>query len=150
MREAVWVTIDFGHGEDGRPACLLWVLVQIIRVVRIRIQQVKSEASTLSLEELALPITPLVALVLGVETRIGLHGKDDEWNIALARRGREPLESTHNALGANHVTVLLWQRRIFIEVFGLPECRGPVHEVERWRVSLEPHDTVVNGIRQIE
>ena len=77
MREAVWVTIDFGHGEDGRHV-LAWVLGQILRVVRIGIQEMKSQASTLSLEELALAITPLVALLLGVEAGIGLHTEHDQ------------------------------------------------------------------------
>ena len=77
MREAVWVTIGFRYGEDRRQV-RVWVLVQIIHVVRIGIQEVKSQASTLPLEELALAITPLVALILGVEAGIGLHTEHDQ------------------------------------------------------------------------
>src|SRR5713101_946071 len=119
MRDAVWVSIDFGHCEDGRQV-RVWVLIQVIRVVRISIQEVKSEASTLSLEELALAITPFVALICGVEAGIFLHSENDKWNTALPGRSSELLESTHNALGADHVPIFLWQCRIFIEVFGLP------------------------------
>src|SRR3954447_11117409 len=90
MREAVWVAIDFGHGEDGRQVRVR-VLVQIRRVVRISVQEVKSQASTLSLEELALAIAPFVALILGVEAGIFLHRKHDKWSLALAGRSREPL-----------------------------------------------------------
>src|SRR4029078_2967676 len=106
MRDAVWVSIGFGHGEDGRQV-RVWVLVQIIHVVRIGIQQVKSQTSTLSLEELPLAITPLVALILGVEAGIGLHSEDENCNIALAGRSCEPLESTPHALGTDHVPIFV-------------------------------------------
>jgi hypothetical protein len=80
---------------------------------------VKSQAPALSLEELALAITPLVALILGVEAGVGLHSEHDKWNGALARRRSQLLKSPHNALGTNHVPIFVWQCRIFIEVFGL-------------------------------
>jgi hypothetical protein len=80
---------------------------------------VKSQALAFSLEELALAITPLVAHIRGVKARVALHIKHDKWNGALARRTSQPLESTRNALGANHVPIFVRQCRILIEARGL-------------------------------
>src|SRR5437762_11060316 len=87
-----------------------------MHVVGIGVHEVKSQTPAFSLEKLALAITPLVAFVVGDDTRVGLHGKHDKWNGALARRASQLLERAHNAFGANHVPILLWQCRIFIEV----------------------------------
>src|SRR5437867_8195622 len=107
------------------------MLLQVIHEVGIGIQEVKSQAPALPLEELALAITPFVAHILGVEAGVGLHVKHDEWNGALARRSSQPLESAHDALGANHVPILVWQFRIFIEARGLTFGNGAMPEVER-------------------
>src|SRR5438034_11785350 len=107
------------------------MLLQIVHEVGIGIQEVKSQAPALPLEELALAITQFVADILGVEAGVGLHIKHDKWNGALARRGSQPLESTHDALGANHVPIFVWQFRISIEARGLTFCNGSMPEVEQ-------------------
>src|SRR6266511_6455989 len=100
MRERVWVTIDCRHREH-RPRACVGMLLQVLHKVRIGIQKVKSQALALSLEKLALAITQFVAHIVWVKARLGLHIKHDKWNGALARRGSQSLEGTHNALGAN-------------------------------------------------
>ena len=63
------------------------MLLHVIHEVGIGIQEVKSQAPALSLEELALAITQFVAHILRVKARLGLHIEHDKWNRALARRG---------------------------------------------------------------
>src|SRR3989442_5523235 len=107
------------------------MLLQVIHEVGIGIQEVKSQAPALSLEELALAITQFVAHIVGVKARVGLHIKHDKSNGALARRGSQPLESTHDALGANHVPIFVWESRIFIQPRSLTFCNGTMPEVEQ-------------------
>src|SRR5438309_2569962 len=107
------------------------MLLHVIHEVGIGIQEVKSQAPALSLEELALAITQFVAHIVGVKARFGLYIEHDKWNGALTRRGSQPLEGTHDALGANHVPIFVWQRRIFIEARGLTFCNGAMPEVEQ-------------------
>src|SRR5258708_20832245 len=94
VRERIWVTIGCRH----REVCVR-MLLHVIHEVGIGIQEIKSQAPTLSLEELALAITQFVAHVRGVKPRLGLHIKHDEWNDALALRGSQSLQGTPNTLG---------------------------------------------------
>src|SRR2546425_12443748 len=105
------------------------MLLQVIHEVGIGIQEVKSQAPALSLEDLALAITQFVAHILWVKARLGLHIKHDKRNGALARRGRQPLETTHDALGANHVPIFGWESRIFIQRRGLTFRSGTMPAV---------------------
>src|SRR5438874_4975841 len=150
VRERVWMTIDCRHREH-RPRACVRMLLQVIHEVGIGIQEVKSQAPALSLEELALAITQFVAHILWVKARLGLHIKHDKWNGALARRGSQPLESTHNAIGANHIPIFVWECRIFIQARGLTLCNGTISEVEHaeW-LPFNGHDALINGVRQIE
>src|SRR5260221_12413119 len=100
------------------------MLLKVIHEVGIGIQEIKSQAPTLSLEELALAITQFVAHIRVVKARLGLHIKHDEWNGALARRGSQSLKGTRNALGANHVPIFVWDCRILIQARGLTFCNG--------------------------
>src|ERR1700730_15764904 len=129
VRECVWVTIDCRHREH-RPRVCVRMLLQVIYEVGIGIQEVKSQTLALSLEELALAITQFVAHIPGVKARVGLHIKHDKWNGALARGGSQPLESTHDAPGANHVPIFVWECRIFIQARGLTFRNGTMPEFE--------------------
>src|SRR5262249_10266878 len=126
------------------------ISVHIIHVIGIGVQEVKSEALALSLEELTLAIAQLVAYIAGDNTRIGLHSKHDKRDRALARRGSQPLESMHNALGANHVPVFAWECRIFIQARALLFRNGtPEVEHAEW-LPFNGRDPLINGVRQIE
>src|SRR3977135_504749 len=127
------------------------MLLQVIHEVGIGIQEVKSQAPALSLEELALAITQFVAHIVGLKARLGLYVKHDKWSGALARRGSQPLERTHDALGANHVPICVWECRIFIKARGLTFCNGTMAEVEHAELlPFNGHDTFINRVRQIE
>src|SRR5215471_3819443 len=127
------------------------MLLQVVHEVGIGIQEVKSQAPALPLEELALAITQFVTYIVGVKARVGLHVEHDKWDAAFARRGRQPLESTRDPFYPNHVAEFVRERRILIQARGLTLCNSALLEVEQQRRLLSSgHDPLVSGVRQIE